>query len=94
MHDRRTARATRLLDPVWHQTRDALDKLYAEIEPGAHVGALSVTVENLDGTVVAYTVEFTQPATILRHIITDPQRLIDGVDGSTVDASVGGSVDV
>jgi len=93
MAERRTARATRLLDPIWHQTRDALDRLYAEVEPGARVGAVSVTVINADGMAVAYTIDFARPGTILRHIITDPQGLIDALSEGAVDAS-GGSVDV
>jgi len=89
MADRRTVRGTRLLDPMWHQTRDALDRLYAEIEPDARVGAMSVTVVNADGMAVAYTIDFAQPGTILRHIITDPQGLIDALSEGAVDASGG-----
>jgi hypothetical protein len=87
MTDRRTARGARLLDPVWHQTRDALNRLYAEVELGAHVGAVSVTVVNTDGMAVAYTVDFAEPGTIMRHIITDPQGLIDALSEGAVDAS-------
>jgi hypothetical protein len=88
MSDRRTARTTRLLDPVWHQLRDALDKLYAEVEPGAYAGAITVMVANLDGMRVAYTIEFTQPETVQRHIVTDERALLAAVDEGIVDASL------
>ncbi len=91
MADRRTARATRLLDPVWHQLRDALDKLYAEVEPNSRVGALNVMVENADGTTVSYAVHIDKPHVVLRHIITDEQRFIDVLGEAAVDATPEGS---
>ncbi len=91
MADRRTARATRLLDPVWHQLRDALDRLYAEVEPGAAAGGLNVVVENTDGTTVSYAVQFDRPGVIERYIITDGQRLVDALGEGAIDATPEGS---
>jgi hypothetical protein len=88
MSDRRIARATRLLDPVWHQLRDALDRLYAEIEPGAVAGALTVMVENPDGTTISYAVMLARPQLVARHIITDVQSLVDALADSAIDATV------
>ncbi len=91
MADRRTARATRLLDPVWHQMRDALDRLYVEIEPGAIAGALNVMVQNTDGSAVSYAVQFDRPGVIERYIITDDQRFIDALGEGAIDATPEGS---
>jgi hypothetical protein len=87
MTDRRAAHAIRLLDPVWHQMRTALERLYAEIELDAIAVALNVTVDNADGTVATYLVML-DTGQLQRRVLTDPDGVANAVGAATVEVSV------
>ena len=88
MGDRRTARATRLLDPAWHQLQAAVDRLYREIEPGAHLAGVSISVVTSDGESIGYGVfPDEDPTRVERYIAPDPSRVQAALESVTIDAT-------
>jgi hypothetical protein len=84
MNDRRDLRGRKLLDPTWHKLRDALDKLYAEIETDAMTRGLSVAVSNADGTLVTYIVDL-RNGQLRRLLMTDRDAMVAAIKDSTIE---------
>ena len=75
-----------LLDPRWHWMRDALQRLYAELEPGAQVGALNLVAIN-GSEMISYALTPAGPE-IERSITTDAQAIADAVIAHSIDATI------
>lgn len=86
--DRRTARANRFLDPTWHKLQAALDRLYREVEPDAHVLGVSVSVVNADGSTVSYGIfPDEDPTHVERYIAADPDSVQAALESVTINAT-------
>lgn len=76
--------ATRdLLDPRWHWLRQALDRLYRELEPGTRGIALGVTFETSDGEMLNYQI-FQGDNEIHRLVLTgDGEAILSAIEHDT-----------
>lgn len=79
-----------LLDPRWHWMRDALTKLYREMDDDAAPAALQIMVVTGE-EMIAYAMT-PGDSKIDRRIITNPSALIVAADMTTVDVSVDAGV--
>jgi hypothetical protein len=80
-----------LLDPRWHWMRDALTRLYNELEPDAVPATLTVLAVNGE-EMISYTIAPHDPE-IERRVIVNPSALIAAAQVTTVDASVEAEAD-
>lgn len=88
MGDRRAARANRLLDPTWHKLQAAVDRLYREVEPGAHVAGVSISVVTSDGESIGYGIfPDDDPTRVERYIAPDPSVVQAALESVTINAT-------
>jgi len=77
---------SQLLDPRWHWLRQALGKLYAEVEPGNTFLALTITEADEGGIVTTYTA-MPHLDEVQKRVITDPEAIVQGYDNGTISAN-------
>ena len=87
MTDRRSSHAARLLDPAWHGLRDAVDRLYRELEIGSTELGITVTCRSSDGLVVSYTIELDRPAVLHRLVVPDESGTLAAVEATMINAT-------
>lgn len=74
MTDIRGLRASALLDPYWHWLAAASDRLYGELETGARMVGLSLTVLTPEGVLMSYALVPGDPE-VSRAIFPDPSAV-------------------